>query len=484
MKRTLAIALALIMLLGILAGCGNTKSGSSKGMEEITILYPGDEADRFTEFLNNEFAERMKNDLNMKVNVVFVPWDQYWDKKDIMLANQEAIDLYWDGLPDLSTMVNKKQCQPIDELLEKYGQDMLKVLPMDYIKGAVIDGNIYGIPSCYAPSSAMFQFVCLRQDILEAVGMDSVSTPEDLMEYSKRATEKFDNIKGGGDPIFKPLARYYGEEQYNWIAAQDLVVFGEDSHKAYDWYETEAFQTLCQFNREMTLAGQYTDDVTIKYNERDSRMQTGNYLWVEGSLGKDTEIIDTVRANAPDATLGNYLLAPEKTKYMTAAGGEVICIPYSAPNPEGAMKFLNWLYASQDNYLFALYGVEGKDYEIVDGRLNRLINDDLFYEWMFRNRNYQLFTAEVDQDYIDTYEHWDDDAVYSASFGFRFNNENVKEIEARLIEVAQKHFVQLETGFVDFETEYPKAIQAMKDAGIDEYVAEVQRQLDAFLAQQ
>ena len=188
-----------------------------------------------------------------------------------------------------------------------------------------------------------------------------------------------------------------------------------------------------------------------------------NYLWVEGSLGKDTEIIDTVRANAPDATLGNYLLAPEKTKYMTAAGGEVICIPYSAPNPEGAMKFLNWLYASQDNYLFALYGVEGKDYEIVDGRLNRLINDDLFYEWMFRNRNYQLFTAEVDQGYI---------------------NENVKEIEARLIEVAQKHFVQLETGFVDFETEYPKAIQAMKDAGIDEYVAEVQRQLDAFLAQQ
>ena len=148
MKRTLAIALALIMLLGILAGCGNTKSGSSKGMEEITILYPGDETDRFTEFLNNEFSERMKNDLNMKVNVVFVPWDQYWDKKDIMLANQEAIDLYWDGLPDLSTMVNKKQCQPIDELLEKYGQDMLKVLPMDYIKGAVIDGNIYGIPSC------------------------------------------------------------------------------------------------------------------------------------------------------------------------------------------------------------------------------------------------------------------------------------------------------------------------------------------------
>lgn len=318
MKRTLAIALALIMLLGILAGCGNTKSGSSKGMEEITILYPGDEADRFTEFLNNEFAERMKNDLNMKVNVVFVPWDQYWDKKDIMLANQEAIDLYWDGLPDLSTMVNKKQCQPIDELLEKYGQDMLKVLPMDYIKGCRHRRQYlrHSLPATLPPP-AMFQFVVPAAGHRRPLAWTPYPPPEDLMEYSKRATEKFDNIKGGGDPIFKPLARYYGEEQYNWIAAQDLVVFGEDSHKAYDWYETEAFQKLCQFNREMTLAGQYTDDVTIKYNERDSRMQTGNYLWVEGSLGKDTEIIDTVRANAPDATLGNYLLAPEKTKYMT-----------------------------------------------------------------------------------------------------------------------------------------------------------------------
>ncbi|MGM1046731.1 DUF3502 domain-containing protein [Paenibacillus uliginis] len=35
---------------------------------------------------------------------------------------------------------------------------------------------------------------------------------------------------------------------------------------------------------------------------------------------------------------------------------------------------------------------------------------------------------------------------------------------------------------MDFETEYPKAIQKLKAAGIDEYVTEIQRQLDEFLA--
>ena len=146
------------------------------------------------------------------------------------------------------------------------------------------------------------------------------------------------------------------------------------------------------------------------------------------------------------------------------------------------MKFLNWLYTSQENYLFALYGVEGKDYEIVDGRINKISANDFFYEWMFRNQNYQLFGPEVEQEYIDSYLAWDDEALTSKSMGFRFNNENVKDIETRIAEVAGKDLLSIQCGFVDFETEYPKAMEKLKAAGMDEYVAEVQRQLDEFLA--
>ena len=37
-------------------------------------------------------------------------------------------------------------------------------------------------------------------------------------------------------------------------------------------------------------------------------------------------------------------------------------------------------------------------------------------------------------------------------------------------------------GYVDFETEYPKAIAELEAAGINEYVAEVNRQLAEFMA--
>jgi putative aldouronate transport system substrate-binding protein len=437
-----------------------------------------------TSFLGKEFAETMKKDLNLKVKVTFVPWDQYWEQKDIMLAAKEPIDLYWDGLPDLSTMVNKKQCMPLDDLIQKYGQDMLKVLPLDHIKGGKINGVTYGIPSTNTPSSGMFQLVCVRQDILEAVGMSEIKTPDDLKLFAEKAKKKFPDMKGGADPIFKPLTRYYADEQYTWVGYGDLVVFGEESHKAYSYFETKAFQDLSKFNRGLSKEGLYNDDVTTKYNERDTRMQTGLYLWVEGSLGKENEIIDAVKKNAPEAKLKSYLLATEKPRYIDAAGGEVICIPNSAPNSEGAMKFLNWLYSSQDNYNLALYGVKGVDYEVKDNRINRLTGDDLFYEWMFRNKSYQMFAPKIDQTFIDQYAHWDDNAKVSKAFGFAFDNKNVKEIETKLNEISGKSFAAIRSGFIDYNTEYPKAVKQLKDAGIDKYVAEIQRQLDEYMVKQ
>lgn len=485
MKRKLAMLMMMTMtLMSVVSGCGKAES-SEGGLETVTILYPGEEGERMSGFLDNEFAAKIKEDLGMKIEMIYVPWEQYWEQKDIMLAANEPIDLYWDGLADLSTMVNKKQCTVMNDLIDQYGQDMLKVLPMEQIKGGTIDGNIYGIPSAYAPSSAMFQMVCARKDLMEAVGMDDLNTPEDLKTFAQKVHDQFPETKGPADVIFKPLTRYFADEHYTWVALADVVVYGEDTKKAYSYFETEAFQEICKFNQSMYDAGLYSDDLTIKYNERDSRMQTGLYLWVEGSLGKHTEIIDTVRVNAPEAELYTYLLAEDKPRYITSTGGEVLCIPETAPNKEGAMKFINWLYSSQENYLFALYGVEGKDYEITeDGRLHRICNEDFFYEWMFRNKNYQLFDESADQAYIDEYKAWDNEAIPSDVIGFSFDNSNVKEIELAIKEVTGKDLAALRNGFVDFETEYPKAIDKLKAAGIDEYVAEVQRQLDEFLAKQ
>ena len=480
LAAVLALTLVLTLALPLLA--------QADELEEITILYPGEETDAFSEFINGVFAEKVAAELNLKVNFRFLSWDAYWDQKSVMLGAQEPIDLYWDGLPDLSTMVNKKEAQPLDDLIAKcWPESMKNVIPESQMAGGRIDGVQYGIPSAYAPSSGMFQFVCLRQDLLEAVGMTEVKTADDLYEYALRVRDQFPEFKGPADVIFKPLTRNFAEEQYTWVGSQDLVVFGEESKKAYSYAHTDAFKQVAQFNREMFLDGLYQDEVAIKYNERDSRMQTGLYLWVEGSVAKDLEIGNKVKVADPNAVMANYLLAPEKPRYVNAAGGEVLCIPYSAKNPEGALKFLAWLWGSQENYLFCLYGERGKDWDLDEnGRLVTISEtasgEGFFYEWMFRNANYQVFPTGVSDEYIEMYRTWDDEAKTSAMMGFAFNNDGFDLIETSCNE-AWKKIAPILYGYVDFDENYPAAIKELEDAGINEYVAEVNRQLEEYMAQ-
>jgi putative aldouronate transport system substrate-binding protein len=504
-KRFIALLLTAVLALSVLGGCGDEKKpagndnptqGASAKQETtatkapdkpgevstVVILYPGEETDSMANFINNQLNPRLADEIGIKLKFIYKGWDQYWEQKSILLAAKEPIDLYWDGLPDLSTMVNKQEAQPIGDLIKENCPDMLKVIPESQLAGGLVNGVQYGIPSAYAPSSCMFQLVCVRQDILEGVGMTEIKTADDLKKFASLAADKYPEMNGPADIIFKPLTRNFADEQYTWCAAGDSVVYGEETHKAYCYFETEAFKKVAQFNQSMYNDSLYRDELTTNYNERDSRMQQGTYLWVEGSLGKENEIIASVRSNDPNAKLKSYLLNPTADKYITACGGEVLCVPYSATNAAGAMKFLNWLYKNQENYLFCLYGPEGDNYTIENGRI--VLKDPgfegYFYEWMFRNANYTMFTSDVTEDFIKMYETWDDNAKTSDVIAFHFDNSNVREIETAINEVVNQRFTPIECGFVDFETSYPAALAELKAAGIDTYVAEVQRQLDEF----
>lgn len=484
MKKYLVLMLALLLTMSLALPL----FAQAEALEEITILYPGEETDEMAAFLNGPFAEKVAAELNLKVNFTWLSWSDYWDQKTLKLAANEPVDLYWDGLSNLPGIVNRKEAQPLDELIAKcWPESMKDVLPDSQLAGGKVKGELYGIPSAYTASSGMYQQVVVRQDLLEAVGMTEIKTAEDLREFALRVQSQFPEFKGPADVAFKPVARYFADEQYFTLANDYMVVFGEESKQAYNFAETEVFKKVAEFNTEMFLDGLYTDDVAIKYNERDSRMQTGLYLWVEGSVGKDQEIGGSVRTADPTARLASYILAPEKPRYINATGGEVLCIPYSAKNPEGAMKFLSWLWASQDNYMFCLYGVEGQDWELDEnGRLVLLSNtargDGYFYEWMFRNYNYKVFPADVSDEYIETYKHWDDEAIPSAMLGFAFDNTGFEAIETACQE-AWKNMTPILYGYVDYETEYPKALEEMKAAGIDEYVAEFNRQLKEFMGE-
>ena len=101
---------------------------------------------------------------------------------------------------------------------------------------------------------------------------------------------------------------------------------------------------------------------------------------------------------------------------------------------------------------------------------------------MFRNANYQVFSSDVSDEYIEMYRHWDDDAQISAMMGFAFNSEGFELIENACNE-AWKKMAPILYGYVDFDENYPAALAELEAAGINEYVAEVNRQLKEYMGE-
>jgi putative aldouronate transport system substrate-binding protein len=459
-----------------------TVSDVPKDFVTLQAIYPGDVTPRMEEFLNSEFKAKMKEDLNMELQLTWIPWAQYWQKRDMMLAAREVVDWYWDGFPNINLINSRKQAAPIDELLQKYGQDILKVIPEKSIKAATINGKLMALPSTFCPAGANFQMVDIRQDILEEVGMTEIKTTADLAQFAEKAKAKYPDMNAASDSIILALQREFADQGYVFISDAYMLCIGQKDNKVYSFYETDAFKKAAKFNRDLFVKKQIPEEVTIKFNEKDPRMTSGKYLWGEASIGKPTEIIQALQKNAPNAKLKAYLLGPGSGKHIATPGGEILCLPPTAKNPERAMMFFNWMFKSKDNYLMALYGVKDKDWKLENGRIKTLTNDTFFYEWMFRNVNYQEFPDYIADDYINQYKNWDSDAEYANCFGFIFDSANVKNVEAKCKQEIETSMRPIMTGFVDFDKNYDKALAALKAAGIDQYKDECQKQFDAFLA--
>lgn len=147
------------------------------------------------------------------------------------------------------------------------------------------------------------------------------------------------------------------------------------------------------------------------------------------------------------------------------------------------LQLFNWMYKDQETYDFCIYGVEGKDYERdADGQINRLVTDVFMEDWFMMADCYQTFPKQISEENIKMYKESDDAAILSKAAGFLFDSSAVST-EISLVQAAwNEYMVPVRNGYVDYEENYPKALQKMKEAGLDAVVAEYQKQFSEWYA--
>lgn len=489
-RKMLAVAAlaAIGMMLTACFGAGgrdDPSSSSGSGIEPfvtLKVIMPGDESPRMREFVNNELNARLRKDLNMELDLTYIPWSNYQQKVELALSTGKPYDLFWYGTSFVSGYMSMGYIQPLDDLLARYGSDLIANIPPDNFKQNVIDGKQWAIPSQAFTSAGKFTSVVVRQDLLESVGMSKIESVADLERFYASMHAKDPSYYGyletdrGQDVLWRDIS----DKNYTMLDERQLFAVDEDSGELVNYLKTDLYKQTVKLRESWVDKGLIDKNLVGNPAAKIDQENAGKLLFRVGAVSRAMENLQTAQKADPKARLREYYLAPDKPKYIVAPSNEAYMIPAAANNPERAMMFMNWILKSKENYMFIIYGVEGKDYEIDDGKIRLLTNDQLMYEWMWRNKHYFTAQTNVEDEVIADMLTNDDNARTSKLFGFHFNEEPVKNELAKVLTVYKEKFEPINFGLVGYDEAYPDAIRSLDKAGLGKVFEEVRSQYQAF----
>ncbi len=514
MKKAKALLIAATALALMLTGCGGSGAAGSSAEKEnapavkeeaaapveeekgepteaLLVLY-GDESQRMREFAENEFHDKVLEAINVDVTIQYLPWSEYaGGKTELMLSSGEKFTTYTD-VSYLAKCISKGYYADLTDAVEKYAGNI-----KTYCGGEAafndwtIDGRVYAIPMGNNPNAGENYVVCARRDIMDEVGMEILSSVEDVEKFYQLAKEKYPDIVGmarGGMNLLNLNAAI--ESDVNVLRLDGFVMTDgnkPDDDTVYSFYESEEYRQMCEITKRWNEMGIIPSYLLSNGSQADAEFVNGNGLLGSGTNNTVFEFMDLVRTTTPDAVFENFYLGDMERKPLMSRGTYTTAFAVSAnvegEELEGYVKLIDLLQSSQEWVDFITFGVLDKDYTLnEEGQVERLIQENLIDTWMPNNINFKRYPEYATEKQIETFKNWDEGSIMQKNIGFAFDPSAVSTELAQLQAVESEYLSPISSGFVDYEVDLPAAIEKLKAAGLDKYVAEYQRQFSEFMA--
>lgn len=501
-KNVLSILLAVLLAAGTMTACsgeptdsenssGNSTNDSSKTdttrMEETTpirIIMFGDTTPRRTEYMENELHDRVMEDLNIDLTVEFLPWDS--QNPQLMLAGGEDFATQSGMAGGFAQAVSKGWFAELtEEQINTYCPDLLKIREPHGLDAVKFNNKIYGVPIGNKPYSGENQVLMVREDLMEEAGIEDITNIDELNAAFKAVKEKHPDYTMLVEPrTFDGYLRgvINPGKAMDMIPGIDYVYVDSlaEDDKVYSYFESEAFKKHCEINREWNEMGIITADGMANPSQGIADWKAGRAFAYAGTAARIMEETPGLKANVPNVKLKNIRLGDAPRTYFQDNN---VCYSISAesPHPEAYLMFLNWMFSSQEVYDFLAYGVEGKDYQLQGEKVEKLVSDNFWDEWQIFNLTNGRYNVDVSDDFIESYKKWDDDAIASKALGFNMDTSMLSTELSMMDAVMSETIKPMALGFQEYNE---AAIQELKDAGLDKYMEEAQKQFSEWYKNQ
>lgn len=376
----------------------------------------------------------------------------------------------------MSQEAAKKTIIPLDELLEKYGQDILKKIEPKYFEAATFDGKKYAVvhPFVYAQTSS-FAF---KKDLAEKYGLDTAS----IKKYSDMAAflEKVKASEKSLIPLIPNGQLVYDKGTYDLVSP--FIGYFPAENKVKSLFEDQATITEWKALSDYFKKGYIAKDAATK-TDTNAEVKSGRYATfygagiysADGSRSTNLWGFPSVESLHDMALVGT-------SSILTVASS----ISATSKNPERAMMLQNLLYADRQVLEALSAGVEGVDYKVLSGagtqeqqiesvqpmkwKIWECWIGSLWDSWGDTKGNSTAFLNEL-QDLTNK-------APVSPLAGFTFNSEPVKTEIAQMATITANIDKMLGNGVVPDVDKYLADIKAKLDAaGQQKVIAEIERQI-------
>lgn len=509
-KRLLAALLATAVISGGMF-VGEMKEVKADDIVDIVMpMATLGEAPSDLEKVEAKLNELTEEKIGVHLIIEPIPFSDLSSQQNLMLSSGDQIDLVlslWES--GISNYVEKGAVIELTDLLEEYGQDILKSVGSGVAGGYYADA-LYAVPN--AESQGHSYGFYARTDVIEELGFtfdpEAVYTIEDLEELFAAYKEKYGDgyycvagtastsdffmyLKGHTDALGNGAG---GTGGYATGALVDCL--DKENTTIQNLYATEEYMEYAEKMYNWAQKGYYSADAATNTDSGTAQIASGNYLGQFNPTEATTQV-QVSSACGTDMT-PITIVDPFSTTgmYQSVLWG----ISSNCENPEKAMEMLNLLYGDAEVVSMLMYGIEGETYEVVEQGddykkvidftegMNSMNSPYYVTLGVFGNQNLypQWLPAGLDQyEKLENFnEYVKQEDRQSVALKYAFNYSELSSNYSAVNAVISQYAGAIACGSVDPSTQIPAFVKALEEAGINELIEANQKQFDAWLSEQ
>jgi len=482
MKRKIALLLAMMMALGVLAGCVGGTGGEE---EDITLkwyarLYQEPDVKEVTK-LAGEIA---KEKFGVAVDIIAL--EDYDTKIGVIFASGEDFDLLFtsSGTVNIHNNVAAGNLLELDALLPEYAPQLWEEVGEDVWNGVRINGKIYAVPNQQIFARAP-GFMIPTQNF-EALGIDPNTRYEKLADYE----EYFKLIKEKTGS-YGYLERSWGgdgatREGFELVLGSNLpgaIRYKEENPVVVNQYESQEFIDYIKLRRRWVEEGLTAPMSVVGLDPNKYKAPEGEVMpWLfYVNTDKPGMIEDYERQNGYGVTMTTET-EPLMTRYSLLA--TMAAVNSDTRYPEKSVEFLNFLNTDKEFYNLIVNGIEGKHYTKLDGDFIEPSTENSYVEpgWAIGNTFNSYLLKGQPADLVEATKKINATAMRSPILDFSPDQEPIKLEVANCQAVLGEYLDVLDMGVVELESTYAAFIEKLKAAGSDKIIEELNTQLEAWRA--